>query len=268
MLCSCGSFLKFREFLFKLGLIHPRPGFDAKKLVCTLLLESCCCSIHYTGQNKDRVATFDFYDFPIIDNNKNVVHVKQLTVDVDLDMKEMVTATLDDRVLTPDDTACLVWFTSITADHVKLHSLANWARPKTTKTTPSSSMSFHMWMSDISVLYNYFGASVFPRLCHLWYSLGLISIDMSSTISKVFEIGCNAGIDHHANITDLMEESSVVKFVVKLHGKFLRHFKKHSRLHPEDFEGVDAESLFVSTALHSLNHTLMEWNMKDPLWLD
>lgn len=26
--------------------------------------------------------------------------------------------------------------------------------------------------------------------------------------------------------------------------------------------------MFVGTVLHSLDHTLMEWNLPDPLWLD
>ena len=32
--------------------------------------------------------------------------------------------------------------------------------------------------------------------------------------------------------------------------------------------GIDAESLFVGTVLHSLDHTLMGWHCEDPLWLD
>ena len=39
-------------------------------------------------------------------------------------------------------------------------------------------------------------------------------------------------------------------------------------MHKNEFqEVIDAESLFVSTIIPSLNHTLMDWNMTDALWL-
>merc|ERR1712038_1269854 len=34
------------------------------------------------------------------------------------------------------------------------------------------------------------------------------------------------------------------------------------------FPGVNGEAIFVGTILHSLDHTLMDWNLEDPLWLD
>lgn len=35
-----------------------------------------------------------------------------------------------------------------------------------------------------------------------------------------------------------------------------------------EFPGVDGEALFIGTVLHSLDHTTMDWNLEDPLWLD
>jgi hypothetical protein len=55
---------------------------------------------------------------------------------------------------------------------------------------------------------------------------------------------------------------------VKLPAKFFWHFHQHRHTSPDNFKGVDPESLFVSTVLHSLDHTLLERNVKDPLWLD
>merc|ERR1711879_1122303 len=38
--------------------------------------------------------------------------------------------------------------------------------------------------------------------------------------------------------------------------------------HRDEFCGINGEALFAGTILHSLDHTLMEWNLTDPLMLD
>ena len=38
----------------------------------------------------------------------------------------MIRAQLDDEILTPSETLILVWFNTISANHVKLHAFANW----------------------------------------------------------------------------------------------------------------------------------------------
>jgi len=52
---------------------------------------------------------------------------------------------------------------------------------------------------------------------------------------------------------------------VKLPGAFMHEFAEHKK---DLFPGVYGEAMFASTVLHSLAHTLMDWNLEDPLWLD
>ena len=51
---------------------------------------------------------------------------------------------------------------------------------------------------------------------------------------------------------------------MKVRAILFTEFAKYKHLFP----GVQVEAMFVGTLLHSLDHTLMEWNLKDPLWLD
>ena len=39
-------------------------------------------------------------------------------------------------------------------------------------------------------------------------------------------------------------------------------------LHKNCFPGVNGEAMFVGTVIHSLDHTMAERNLEDPLWLD
>ena len=39
-------------------------------------------------------------------------------------------------------------------------------------------------------------------------------------------------------------------------------------LHKDCFPGVNGEAMFVGTIVHSLDHTMAERNLEDPLWLD
>ena len=44
----------------------------------------------------------------------------------------------------------------------------------------------------------------------------------------------------------------------------MREFRNHIN----DFQGADAEAMFVGTICHGLDHSMMEQNLDDPLWLD
>ena len=38
--------------------------------------------------------------------------------------------------------------------------------------------------------------------------------------------------------------------------------------HKDSFPGIDGEAFFVGTVMHSLDHTCMDNNLDDPMWLD
>lgn len=61
-----------------------------------------------------------------------------------------------------------------------------------------------------------------------------------------------------------MKHSRSVNFVVKLREILFHEFAIHEDLFP----GVHGETMFSNTALHSLDHPLMDWNLEDALLLD
>ena len=58
--------------------------------------------------------------------------------------------------------------------------------------------------------------------------------------------------------------SRLVRFIVLVRVNVMKNFAKYK----DCFPGIDAEALFAGTVLHSLDHTMMDWNLKDALLLD
>ena len=130
-------------------------------------------AIYYYAKSKDRVR-FCFLDFPIINNFGKFESKDLLVIDVNLDMKRMKTAKLDGQELTASQTMILLFFYTISANHVKIHSLANWGvnvEPEQEVNDP-----FHARNSLITTMYNYMGYSGFTQLFPFWKSLGLLDI--------------------------------------------------------------------------------------------
>lgn len=245
--------------------LHRRGWLAAKKcvperVVGRLLLESMellqyrCKRILPDGTE---VASFVWTDLPMLDMSGSLCMAKVFTVDVDLQSKHMVSAALDGRALKASEAMILIWFHTISAGHVKLHALANWGTNLLTED------SFMRRNSIVTAMYNYFGKQTFARLAGLWYRWGLVKYDFRR-IEDVFDHGLQGSIPFHGQTRELMEHSEVCSFVVKLRNHFLNTFVRHSA----DLPGIDGEAMFVGTILHSLDHTLMDWNLEDPLWLD
>merc|ERR1712137_188765 len=68
----------------------------------------------------------------------------------------------------------------------------------------------------------------------------------------------------HHKLRRLMKYSMLVDFLMKTRKGFVRAFNRHR----ESLHGIDGEAMFIGTILHSLDHTLAERNLEDPLWLD
>ena len=86
----------------------------------------------------------------------------------------MKTAKLDGQPITASQTIILLFFNTISANHVKIHSLANWSvnvEPEQEINDP-----FHARNSLITIMYNYMGYSGFTQLFPFWKSLGLLDI--------------------------------------------------------------------------------------------
>jgi len=260
--------LKIRLYLIKIGILKTPATKDIEGLVATLCLEQSQ-AIHYfattkKGSKLGNIAGFFFSDFPYIDNDMNFRVADLFAVDIDLDTKKFVKAKMDDIDLTVSDTLILLWFNTIAAQHVKLHATANWGinqHDSLKKVNP-----FLRRNSVVTAMYNYFGYSIFSLFIKSWEKDSLLSEGWNEKglFLQCLNHGIKEGIGQHGNITDLVPYSRFVSFVVKVRAIFIAEFAKHKELFP----GIDGEALFVGTILHSLDHTLMEWNLPDALWLD
>jgi len=259
--------LSIRQYLAKKGWIKV-PECDVDALIATLVLEQSQV-IHYFAKTKKgselgNVAGFFFSDFPYVDNDLNYCVADLFAVDIDLDTKRFVKAKLDDTDLTANETLILLWFNTIAAQHVKLHAMANWGinqNESLKETNP-----FLQQNGVVTAMYNFFGYSTFSNFLKIWENQGLLSEGWSekNCLIKCFNHGIREGVGQHGNIVELVKYSRFVNFSVKVRSIFMNEFAKHKHLFP----GIDGEAFFVGTVLHSLDHTLMEWNMIDPLWLD
>lgn len=261
------SMLKVRAYLYKRGLLKVEEA-DLEALIGIMCLEQSQVINYFAktkkGSKLGNVAGFFFSDFPYVDNNVDFRVADLFAVDIDLDTKRFVKAKLNDVDLTPSQTFILLSFNTISGQHVKLHAMANWGindDPSLKETNP-----FLRRNSVVTAMYNFFGYSNFSNLIEGWESEGILSNGWSEkgSLIKVFNHGIKEGVGQHGNITELMRHSRFVNFSVKVRVIFINEFARHKHLFP----GIDGEAFFVGTVLHSLDHTLLEWNVADPLWLD
>ena len=86
----------------------------------------------------------------------------------------MKTAKLDGQPITASQTIILLWFNILSANHVKIHSLANWSvnvEPEQEINDP-----FHARNSLITIMYNYMGYTGVTQLFPFLKFLGLLDI--------------------------------------------------------------------------------------------
>jgi len=251
--------LLLRGALCRFGLIAPKHC-DPACVVGRLLLNSVANVVHFVSmEERDgvQVAYFVFLDFKILDMKGELKTYERFWVELDLERKCMIKAKLDNRELTASETIILLWHNNIFAGHVKLHAYANWA------INTHASDPFVRQNSVVTAMYNYFGFTVFKDLASFWQFIGAARYNIAG-IQEVVLAGVQSGIHSHSIIRKLAPYSSLVDFTVKVRSRFIHEFEKHKA----DFPGMNGEALFIGTVLHSLDHTLMDDNLEDPLWLD
>ncbi|GFH47167.1 hypothetical protein CTEN210_03642 [Chaetoceros tenuissimus] len=257
--------LVYRDFLYRRGRLTPKK-LDADDLAAKLVLESAI-SIHYQGkktdENGDLIATFAFPDFPMVMKDGSF-HVADLfQVNVDLNKKKMVSSFLDDKELNASETSILLFYYTISAFHVKLHSYANWGLNLGAEQKKKNPIPFRSAM--VTVIYNYFGYTSFATFFPFWKMIGVLS--------KNFEEGWIGSINHgvgwnstcHPDIYDLMPYSEFINFFCKLKPFFMNEF---SKVKDKYFPNCYGDALFYGSIMHSVDHCRMDWNIEDPLWLD
>jgi hypothetical protein len=293
--------LKLRIFLVERGVLSKKPV-DLGKLVGKLVLEQSQV-VHYVGRVKKTrtrkqgsIAGFFFpgkciirdvpvvtyyygllfthsyptnphfhfiIDFPYVDKAGKLQIATFLSVDIDLNTKRMVSCKMDDESLTASEALILLWYNTISAQHVKVHALGNWGINVGNESTDINP--FLQRNSIVSVVYNYFGFTSFPTFMEEWKKEGLLSKDWDpQALTDTFIHGVKENVCQHSHVTELMSHSDFVNFITKTRSIFHKEFAKHKHMFP----GVHPEGLFAGTVLHSLDHELMEKNLEDPLWLD
>uniref|UniRef100_A0A6T9HWH4 Uncharacterized protein n=1 Tax=Alexandrium catenella TaxID=2925 RepID=A0A6T9HWH4_ALECA len=252
---------KFREVLHSAGAVRPRPH-DPAAVTGRLLLETYR-SIHYTGTRHSEagggpVASFAWHRVPVIDGEGRVRVASSLAFEVDLRTKSVTKAELEGEPLTAKEALVMAWWLTISHDHVRIHSLANWG-----VNLEYSDDGLLKRMGMVTVFYNWLGYNVFPLICKLTHAVRFMRADFSG-ISQCFDESQKVQIPPHLWMHELAKHSALVDFTLKVRNRFMNCFAEHHR----EFPAIDGEALFVGTIVHSLDHVMAELIMEDLLWLD
>ena len=233
--------LMIRDKLCRMGWIEPKVV-DYPTLVGKLCLESAL-AIHYHGKKKDaggnEIAGFFVTDFPGVLQDGSFKVFDLLSVDIDLKTKRMVGARLDDEELEADEAAILLFYYTISAMHVKLHAVSNWAinmEPDQMKMNP-----FVGRNSVITTIYNYFGFSTFPSFYPAFKAMGLMEKDWNSqSLIDTWVHGMQDNIVSHSAISELAPYSEFIDFTCKLRPFFMKEFSKVKKHY---FPGCHGEAM-------------------------
>ena len=106
-----------------------------------------------------------------------------LSVEIDLTSKELISAQLDDMPLSPEQAVILLWFYLISANHVKIHSMANWGVNVVDKQRLNNPI--HYRSSIVTIFYNYLGYVAFSSLMPSFKRLGLLAIECGSAMVRL-----------------------------------------------------------------------------------
>lgn len=219
-------------------------------------------AINFKGLHRlesgDLVAEFRWENIAFVQMDTTIGIVKHFEILVDLSTRRMTKATIDGTPASAKKALILLWFDTVFGMHVKIHAMSNWGIAHHVE-------SFQLrWMQICTIMYNYFGFVVFSRaITEFWYMTGM-TLRCYSNVKHASAHSASAGVPFHGSIRQLRNHSRLVDFMLKVRKVFMSEFRKHQL----DFNGADAEAMFVGTICHSLDHCTMEENLEDPLWLD
>lgn len=252
--------LVVRDHLQRAGLLTVAPC-DYPHVVANLCLEGMQ-AINFKRMSRDDcghlIAEFSWTNIAFIQMDTTVGKVKAFRVLVDVESRVMVSASIDGQPVSAKKAMILLWFDTVFGTHVKIHAMANWGIARHVEGLQL------WWMQACSVMYNYFGFIVFSRfITEFWFKMGL-TLRCYTSVKQASSHSASTGVPFHGNVHQLAKHSVLVRFMLKVRKFFLAEFERHK----SDFEGADAEAMFVGTICHSLDHSMMDENLKDPLWLD
>ena len=174
---------------------------DPTRLVADLLLESVTFPVYFRDMvqlGAAKCARFTWRPFHLLRADGGVERCEALDVVIDPVARQWrqarhVRAAPAEEALSAADTLVLVWFDLVFASHVKLHATANWA------VNPQSPDAFVRRMGVVTVMYNYFGHTVFPKLGRFFFKVGLLPAD-GAAVKAVIAAGVTDGVHSHHQV--------------------------------------------------------------------
>jgi len=133
--------------------------------------------------------------------------------------------------------------------HPLLHGYASWG------VNVESENWFIRRMSIITVKFNNLGVEAWPFMVGFLSWLGLCRTPLTEDNTRL-TIHLNHNVPEHASKMHEMLHIPYVQFVTDVRKYFMKQFD----LYLGDFEGIDAEALFVGTVLHSIDHRVVAKN--------
>lgn len=158
------------------------------------------------------------------------------------------------------DIYTILCFYIFSAFHVKIHSYANWG------VNPEATNEAVRHYSVSTVMYNYFGKSVFHDIMSYLYTFKLTSAPFAA-FNRCCDLGIKQGVPSHRNLHNLnSQESKLSYFTTVVRKRFMKLFSESIK----EFEGsrIQGEALFIGSIIHSLDHSQMAYTIKDSLWIE
>jgi len=198
-----------------------------------------------------------------------VLHFKTLlTAEVDLEQRRLRHAQLDERKLEASEAMIVIAFHAFTVAHCKFHACGNWVA----NCTYGNREDVPLRRSAIAtVIMNYLTKTEMPRYIGYIDGLSRFGITRRSLSAQNYEKLLRHGLEEGLQdvtyaFKNLYEHSEVLKFADQT--------RDHFRSRMDDYRGkdipedIDAEALFVSTVLHSVEHWALDRAIEDALWFD
>merc|ERR1719499_1373248 len=253
-----------RQIMIDWNLITPKKK-DQAEVLANLTLKTS------QVRNFQRIETIDgrtvgiflLKEFDMLNGDNKCERVEYLEWHIDLDdvividNKFKLKKDKEERKLQIGDLLCLLYYQNVSSNHVQGHTFANWG------TDNESPNPFIRRMSNITIIYNYFGRTVFVGLTHFLHWIGFSKYGHTD-FGKTVQSGLDTPIVNHGNIRQLAKYSVWVHFITQLRSRFLEEFE--AACHSGDFGMVDGEALFVGTVIHSLDHLELEKCVDEATW--
>lgn len=250
--------LRVMRLMNRLGMLKKPSDEELSFLTGHMLLESSC-TINFShtyaaSHGDDEIAVFVWPSIPLIIDTDTLCEsrVSVVRVEINLSTKKVVSAiaTIQNKkvVLTMSDVFMVVSHIICAFNHPKIHAYANWGIDPQEYEGQENVNPYYRKMSIVTTLYNHFGCHNAPKIYGFLVNEGAGNA-FADTVQHAMQVPTPA----HSAIRTLMPHSRTVSFIARLRGPWFHIFEKHV---PEFPSNISAESHFLGTVMHSLEHSL------------